>query len=311
MVALRQRGIPVPDSLYAPLTVLERETGERFGFPCIIKGSHGDRGNAVWLVKSAGELRKLIRETLIPSESSASKKSARKFMAQEFIPNDGDYRILVLGNRALGAMKRSAASTTPEEFRNNISCGGQGSVATDLPEEVMALAVAAAEQCHVAVAGVDIVLRNGDPTKPVVFEVNSGPQFAGFQAATGIDVPAEIVKFLAARAYEVRGITLAKAPDAAPTPACSFCHAPYAVARMRSSDGRVVGDACAHCRRRLLPTDTYRRPGEAEDVELDHRMSKAPVVGGRRRHHRSSSAAPAPAAAKPVEADASSACRVQ
>ena len=67
----------------------------------------------------------------------------------------------------------------------------------ELPEEIKQLAVKAAKVCGLAVAGVDVAFRNFDMTRPVIWEVNKGPQFKGFMAATGIDVPMEIVKYLA------------------------------------------------------------------------------------------------------------------
>ena len=42
----------------------------------------------------------------------------------------------------------------------------------------------------------DVAFRNNDMNKPVIWEVNKGPQFKGFMKATGIDVPKEIVKYL-------------------------------------------------------------------------------------------------------------------
>ena len=66
----------------------------------------------------------------------------------------------------------------------------------ELPEEIKQLAVKAAKVCGLAVAGVDVAFRNNDLKKPIIWEVNKGPQFKGFMQATGIDVPAEIVKFL-------------------------------------------------------------------------------------------------------------------
>jgi len=82
-----------------------------------------------------------------------------------------------------------------DEFRNNYSAGGTVEVA-DLPEEVKQLAVRAAKVCGLSVAGVDVAFRDFDMKKPVIWEVNKGPQFKGFMKATGIDVPAEIVKYL-------------------------------------------------------------------------------------------------------------------
>jgi ribosomal protein S6--L-glutamate ligase len=90
-------------------------------------------------------------------------------------------------------MKRS--SQNKDEFRNNYSAGGSVEVA-ELQDEIKQLAVKAAKVCGLAVAGVDVAFRDFDKNRPVVWEVNKGPQFKGFMAATGIDVPSEIVKFL-------------------------------------------------------------------------------------------------------------------
>ena len=118
-------------------------------------------------------------------------------MLQEYIENDGDYRVLILGEKVLGVMKRTRVkhSGNDKEFRNNYSVGGKVEVA-DLPEEIKQLAVKAARVCGLAVAGVDVAFRDFDMKKPVIWEVNKGPQFSGFMKATGIDVPMEIVKYL-------------------------------------------------------------------------------------------------------------------
>jgi glutathione synthase/RimK-type ligase-like ATP-grasp enzyme len=73
--------------------------------------------------------------------------------------------------------------------------GGKVEVA-DLPEEIKEMATKAAKVCGLLVAGVDVAFRDNDFKKPVVWEVNKGPQFKGFMQATGIDVPREIIKFL-------------------------------------------------------------------------------------------------------------------
>jgi ribosomal protein S6--L-glutamate ligase len=133
-------------------------------------------------------MEKLVRD-LRKSETDEGKR----YMLQEYIPNNGDYRVLVLGDKVLGVMKRSSAKQN--EFRNNYSAGGTVEVA-ELPEEIKQLAVKSAKVCGLAVAGVDVAFRDNDLKKPVIWEVNKGPKFKGFMQATGIDVPAEIVKFL-------------------------------------------------------------------------------------------------------------------
>ncbi len=217
MLKLKEEGIEVPRSVYGSLwylyEVMAREdnshqrifsSGEsakqaqcqekllasnyRFSFPVILKGSGGDRGTRVFKANSIEELEKLVRD-LRKSETEEGKR----YMLQEYIENDGDFRVLVLGEKVLGVMKR--ARTAKNEFRNNYSAGGTVEVA-DLPEEIKELAVKAAKVCGLAVAGVDVAFRGFDMKKPVIWEINKGPQFKGFMKATGIDVPMEIVKYL-------------------------------------------------------------------------------------------------------------------
>ena len=190
MLALKEAGIDVPKTIYGSLWFLyENMMIEKpFEFPVILKGSGGDRGTRVYKADDLEQLEKLVRD-LRKTETEEGKR----YMLQEYIPNDGDYRVLVLGEKVLGVMKRSSQSVA--EFKNNYSAGGKFEVA-DLPEEIKKLALKAAKTCGLAVAGVDVAFRNFDLKKPVIWEVNKGPQFKGFMQATGIDVPAEIVKFL-------------------------------------------------------------------------------------------------------------------
>jgi len=213
MLTLKRSGIEVPKTVYGSLWFLY-ETMKQFSinnfqFPIIIKGSGGDRGTRVFKADNLEEMEKLVRE-LRKSETEEGKR----YMLQEFIPNNGDYRVLVLGKKVLGVMKRSSQSL--EEFKNNYSVGGKVELAT-LPQNILDLAVRAAEVCGLAVAGVDVMVKNNsklritnyelknnlekekmsdDPKDYVVLEVNKGPQFKGFMQATGINVPEEIVKFL-------------------------------------------------------------------------------------------------------------------
>ena len=217
MLKLKEAGIDVPKSVYGSLWYLYEvmarsdnshqrifSSGEsakqaqcqkkllisnyHFSFPIILKGSGGDRGTRVFKADNLKQLEKLVRK-LRTSET----KEGKRYMIQEYIENDGDFRVLVLGEKVLGVMKR--ARTAKNEFRNNYSAGGTVEVA-DLPEEIKKLAVKAAKVCGLAVAGVDVAFRDFDMKKPVIWEVNKGPQFKGFMKATGIDVPMEIVKYL-------------------------------------------------------------------------------------------------------------------
>lgn len=111
---------------------------------------------------------------------------------QEFVPHDGwDLRILVVGD-AWFAIRRLAA---PGEWRTNVSLGGRAE-AFEPPAEWVSLAFRAAAAVSAEVAGVDIVpARDG---RVVVLEVNAVPGWRGLEAATGKDIAAVVVRYLAA-----------------------------------------------------------------------------------------------------------------
>lgn len=223
MLVLSEAGLRVPRTVYGSLWYLyefmkkntpnlsfEERSELNICFPVILKGSGGDRGTRVFRADNLEQLERLVRE-LRKSET----EEGRRYMIQEWIENEGDYRVLVLGEKVLGVMKRSRLSE--KEYRNNYSMGGKVEV-TDLPEEIKRMAVKAARVCGLMVAGVDVMPNKGNksydlnftienkgqnggdvsnnPDDYVVLEVNKGPQFRGFMEATGIDVPREIVRFL-------------------------------------------------------------------------------------------------------------------
>ena len=170
------------------VSLFDKEGGV-LSFPVILKGSGGDRGTNVFKIDNLKQLEEKVREL-----RKIEIEGGKRYMLQEFIPNSGDYRILVLGDKVLGAMKRTSQNFQ-KEFRNNFSVGGKVEV-VEIPESIKKLAVKAAKVCGLLVAGVDVVYRDDDVKKPVIWEVNKGPQFWGFMEATKIDVPKEIIKFL-------------------------------------------------------------------------------------------------------------------
>jgi ribosomal protein S6--L-glutamate ligase len=114
-----------------------------------------------------------------------------------------DVRALVIGDRVVGAMRRTARAG---EFRSNIHRGGEA-VALELPRDYAEAAVKAARVMGLEVAGVDMLeSRDG----PKIMEVNSSPGFEGLEAVTGVDI---------ASLYVEHAIELARAHQAGKPPA--------------------------------------------------------------------------------------------
>ncbi len=115
---------------------------------------------------------------------------------QRYIPHPGwDLRLFVLGGRVLTAMRRHANGG----WRTNVAQGGRAvAVRPTADEEGLALAAAAA--VGAPVCGVDLL--PGEDGKMYVLEVNAVPGWRALAPATGVDVAAEVVRFVASE-YQV------------------------------------------------------------------------------------------------------------
>jgi len=112
------------------------------------------------------------------------------YYVQRTIDHEGrDVRVLVVGQRVLGAIERRSPG-----WRTNLARGGTAH-AIQLPEEWSALALRAAGAVGADYAGVDLLpARDGSVH---VLEVNGIPGWEGLEAATGADVAGALVDYLA------------------------------------------------------------------------------------------------------------------
>ena len=186
---LAQRGLPVPPSLtVGSTTFLENAVAEMGNYPFILKPFYGTHGRGVMLLDTP---------TSLTSAVDALCDLHQDYVIQPFIAEaDGiDIRILVVGNEAIAAMKRSAP---PGEFRANIHKGASGEAVT-LPEEYTHLAIEATAALELEIAGVDLLETNEGP---VVLEVNPSPGFEELESVTGIDIADAIIEFATTFAQE-------------------------------------------------------------------------------------------------------------
>lgn len=110
---------------------------------------------------------------------------------QKFIAHPGwDLRAFIIGGRVLTAMRRRAK----DDWRTNVAQGGAGEpVRLSAAEEDLALRAARAVGCPVA--GVDLL--PGPDGEMYVIEVNAVPGWRALAPVTGVDVPVEMLRFLA------------------------------------------------------------------------------------------------------------------
>jgi len=188
--ALRQAGLSVPKSVIGSLDHLKQVVEKKVGWPAVIKSGEDNQGDKVFLARDQRTINRLAKRLTKTEEEGKGKI----FIAQKFIPNDGDYRIQTIGNKVIGAIFRCRQSK--REFRNNWSLGGSVEP-VDPPAKLKKIALAAAKACGVDYAGVDIGVHN-KTGRPYIFEVNRGPMFLGptFEKATGISEAKRIAKYL-------------------------------------------------------------------------------------------------------------------
>ena len=153
------------------------------GAPVIIKLLEGTQGIGVILADNTK-----IAEAIIETLQSAK----QNVLIQKFVKESKgrDIRALVLGDRVVAAMRRSAKG---DEFRSNVHRGGT-TEAIELDEEYQRVAVQAAQIMGLRVAGVDML--EGDDG-PLVMEVNSSPGLEGIESATGFDIAGAIIDYVA------------------------------------------------------------------------------------------------------------------
>lgn len=182
MLTLRDEGIPHPSTA---LCTSEEELGPAIdatgGMPVIVKTTQGTHGKGVHLVHTHRRAKSLFRYY---------EKKNKPIIVQEFVKESRgrDFRAFVVGGRVVAGMERIAAKG---EFRSNFHCGGSA-VEWEVGDEAASTAVRAARAADLSVTGIDF-LASDDGL--VITELNSGPGFEALEAATGVDVAAEVMEY--------------------------------------------------------------------------------------------------------------------
>ena len=106
------------------------------------------------------------------------------FYLQQFIQATHDYRVFVLNNQAVAAMKR-----TGETWLHNVAQGATCEMTSE--ENVLDIAVKASKALDIAYCGVDVIRdENGNL---LVIEVNSIPAWRGLQSVTETNIAQVLV----------------------------------------------------------------------------------------------------------------------
>ena len=181
---LAHHGIAIPNTMMVRFPIDANVVEEEIGFPCVVKIVTGSYGDGVHLCETKRAFIKLMDFTQIVN-------SNKTFIVQEYLgdrPGE-DLRVLVIGGRVVGAMKRTA----PEgDFRANITNGGTGDQ-YEVTDEIDFIARETAKVLNLDIAGIDLLF---DHCGFRVCEANSNPGFLGFEKYCGVDVADIITEYI-------------------------------------------------------------------------------------------------------------------
>ena len=181
---LSNANIAVPTTMLVHFPITNNLIATQIGFPCVIKVLVGSFGEGVYLCHSEQEYHKLI-------EFLKNLDNEKKLLVQEYLDDQPgvDLRVFVVGNKVLGAMKRTAP---PNDFRANITIGGKGEPYIVTPE-IEEIALATTKALGLEIAGIDLLF---DKRGFRVCEANSNPGFSGFDYFCNTNIGKEIVDYI-------------------------------------------------------------------------------------------------------------------
>ena len=181
---LSRNSIPIPNTMMVRMPIDDNLVKDNIGFPCVVKVVTGSYGEGVYLCEKQRDYKKLMEFI----DNLGNKKT---MIVQEYLGErvGEDLRVLVIGGKVIGAMKRTA----PEgDFRANITGGGTGESFT-VTEEIDYLARETARALNLDIAGIDLLF---DSRGFRVCEANSNPGFLGFEKYCGVNVADIITEYI-------------------------------------------------------------------------------------------------------------------
>ncbi|UTT41889.1 ATP-grasp domain-containing protein [Exiguobacterium aurantiacum] len=150
---------------------------EEFEYPFVAKTAKSSMGQGVWLIKHEQDWLEYVDKH-------------DTFYVQQFIPNDRDLRIIVIGEEVVGSYWRVS-----EAFLNNVAQGAHFSY-EDIPESVVAEVLDIAKTLHINHAAFDVIVVE-DEFYILEFNVFFGSE--GLMPL-GVRLPDKIAHYLDTRA---------------------------------------------------------------------------------------------------------------
>jgi RimK family alpha-L-glutamate ligase len=179
---LARANLPIPRTMLVRFPVDCDLVERQIGFPCVVKLLVGSHGEGIYLSHNRSSFRDLM-------ELVSSLNGQQSLILQNYIGDrpGQDLRVWVIGGQVVGAMLRRS---TDGSFKANITRGGRGEL-WPMEPGIEVLARECAATLGLEIAGVDL-LFDGDQFR--VCEINSAPEFSGFEAATGFNIARQVLQ---------------------------------------------------------------------------------------------------------------------
>ena len=162
--------------------VLKLVSNKVIQYPFLLKPRDGSIGKGIKIIQKASDL--------------ASQKRWNGMMAQRFIDSEYDWRVYTVGNKAIGALRRSGKDQKPYDFHAYAN-GIQKDKETDpkILTKINQIALAAAAVTNLEYSGCDII-REKDTGKYFILEVNTAATWEGkYNEIIEVDIATEILKW--------------------------------------------------------------------------------------------------------------------
>ena len=159
-------GVPVPNSYFstAKNTIKSFKENPPIDFPLIVKNIRGLKGKDNYLVHSNEELEKVLENN-----------SEIDFVVQEFIPNNCDYRFLVLGDKVKLIIKRSRLDDSSHLNNTSQGAGAELVPIENFDKQIINDVLKASKVMKRDFTGVDVII-NKETGKHYLLEVNNVPE---------------------------------------------------------------------------------------------------------------------------------------
>lgn len=161
--------LPFPRTIFCTDRIRLLELMNRcLAYPMIVKATKGSRGQNNYLLQAPADSRKFMKR---PAKIG--------FMAQTYIPNNSDFRILVVGSEVAIRNRAGRANS----HLNNLSRGAtiQSVPVGTLPKRIITQARQLAAATNLKIAGID-VLADAETGKHYFLEINAQPGWGKLEA---------------------------------------------------------------------------------------------------------------------------------